>query len=302
VAALGVPLLITLFPGALERTLHGYNAITEACAAAIYQLGSQLPPLGLVVLALGGAAAGAGALRLARTVVRTHDAFRDRAEIPLPARVVDAAQRVGIVAHTRCAADPRPFAYCSGIIRPQVWLSTGALGRLRDDEVEAVLRHESYHLQHRDPLRVVAARLLAGSLFLFPVVRAHQQRFEVATELDADQHALRTQGSVAPLAGALQALSTTASPLRSNDVAIGAWSATHARVEQLCGDPEAALMRKASRGVRLMQACALAVMLLLTGGQAARANLVPAAIIQELTGSAPGEVHQCPLPIEGVLF
>jgi Zn-dependent protease with chaperone function len=302
-AALGVPLVVTVFPGALERALHGYDAITDACAAAIYQLGSQLPPLGLLVLGLAGAAAAGGAIRLAHTVLRTSDALRDRAEIPLPARVVDAARRAGVLADARCAADRRPFAYCAGIIRPQVWLSTGALGRLRDDELEAVLRHESYHLHHRDPLRILVARLLAGTLFLFPLVSAHAQRFDVAKELDADQHALRAQGSAAALAGALQALSATASAFRSSDVAVGAWSAaTHARVEQLCGDPEAALSRHVSRGVHLLMACILGLMLVLTGGQVARANLVPAAVIEGITGSAPGDIHQCPLPVEGILF
>ncbi len=301
-AAMGVPLLITLFPGALERALHGYDAITEACAAALYQLGSQLPPLGLLVLGLAGAAITTGALKLAHTLVRTNDAVRGRAAIPLPLRMVEAAQRVGIVAYTRCAADPLPFAYCSGIMRPQVWISTGALARLRDDELEAVLRHESYHLRHRDPLRILVARLLAGTFFLFPLVRTHAQRFEVAKELDADRDALHAQGSVAPLAGALHALSATTLSFRASDLAVGPWSSTHARVEQLCGDPEAAVARTASRRARFVTAGALGVMLVLTGGQAARANLLPAAAIEEITGVAPGEVHQCPLPVEGVLF
>lgn len=218
------------------------------------------------------------------------------------ARVALAARCVGISAQTRCAADPRPFAYCSGLLRPQVWISTGALARLRDDELEAVLRHESYHLRHRDPARILVARFLAGTFFLFPVVRAYAERFEVAKELDADRDALRAQGNVAPLAGALEALSATAFPFRPSDMAIGAWSSAHARVEQLCGDPEAALPPMVSHRARLVTAFALAAMIVLTGAQAARANLLPAGVIQEITGVAPGEVHQCPLPVEGVLF
>jgi len=301
-AALGAPVLITLFPGSLERARHGYDAVAQACAAALYRLGAGLPPLGLLVLGLAGATATAGALKLARTVARTRAALRGRTPIRLPARVAVAAQRVGIVARTRCVADPRPFAYCSGLLRPQVWISTGALARLRDDELEAVLRHEGYHLRHRDPAGILVARFLAGTFFLFPLVRAQAERFEVAKELDADRDALRAQGTVAPLAGALQALGATASTGRATDLAIGAWSSAHARVEQLCGDPEAALPPAVSHRARLLTAFALAAMLVLTGAQAARANLLPAGVIQGITGVAPGEVHQCPLPVDRVLL
>ena len=301
-SALGVPLLITLFPGSLERALHGYDAITQACAAALYRLGSGLPPLGLVVVGLASVAVLAGAIKAARTLVRTSHALRGRVAIPLPVRIARAADRVGMATRIRCAADARPFAYCSGLLRTEIWISTGALARLRDDELEAVLRHESYHLQHRDPLRILVARLLAGTFFFFPLVRAHARRFELAKELDADQEALHAQGGLGALAGALHAIGTARVPFRAEDVAVGAWSSMHARVEQLCGTPESELLPGVSRGARLATTGVLALMLLLSGGQAARANLLPASVIEELTGVPAGEVHQCPLPIEGVLF
>lgn|SRR2546425_2720143 len=301
VATITVPLAITLFPGDLQRALHGYDALAETCALALYRLGSALPPLGAIVLALTCALFLAGGAQASRTLWRTHRAIRSRKRVPSPPQLVRAAAHAGVASATVCFDDLRPIAYCAGLFRPRVWVSRGAVRTLERRELEAVLLHEAYHLRRRDPWRILVAQILHRMLFPFPLVDSLVSRFEVARELDADQEALRAQGSAVWLAGALAALGRGVSLSRPVDLAIGAWSSSTARVDQLCGAPEELLLPPVSTRARLGTCLAATVLLLLAGGQAARANIVPAVVVQAIAPNATA-IHECPLPLEGILF
>ena len=300
-SALAVPLLITLFPGPLHHLLHSYDGFAQACAAALYRLGVELPPLGTLVLAIAGATTTAGLVAFVRVSLRTSASLRARRVVAVPPAVALAAASVGISTHISCIEEARPLAYCAGLIWPRVWISTGAAEALGRDELEAVLLHEAYHLRHRDPLRVFVALVLERTFFGFPMVRALGARFAVAKELDADRSVLEAQRSAAPLAGALFALGRSDQSFPRQGLALGAWSASNARVDQLCGTPEELLLPSVPPGSRLVTTLALAVLLLLAGGQAARADLLPAGVVEAITATST-EIHGCPLPAEAILF
>ena len=103
--------------------------------------------------------------------------------------------------------------------------------------------------------------------------------------------------------GALYALARYELPFAASDVAVGAWSVSHSRVDQLCGTSAKQLLPKVSRRACWLTTAMLSVALLLTVGQVARANLVPAAVVDVLDPAA-AEMgsHSCPLPMTGILF
>ena len=78
-----------------------------------------------------------------------------------------------------------PFAFSSGIIRPRIFLSTGLLSSLSEEEKRVIVAHERAHLERRDSLRLLLARAL--SLAHIPFTRrlmlAHLQ---LATEQACD--------------------------------------------------------------------------------------------------------------------
>lgn len=299
---LAVPLVITLFPAAFGRLLHGANALAEACAAVLYRLGIELPPLGTVVLLAATASFTLGGVKALRILRRTHRVLVQKQPAALPGRAARAAARVGIANDLRCFDDPRPFTYCAGLLRPRIWISTGAVKHLRGAELEAVLWHEEYHLRRYDPLRTLVARVLGRFFFLLPLVRVLGGRFEVASELDADRNAVRRQGTVQHVAGALYTLGRFPFPFATEDVAIGAWSPAHARVDQLCGVTDAALLPGMPRRARWLTTASLTVALFLTLGQGARANLVPAALLEAISPANAADIHVCPLAKEGPLL
>lgn len=99
--------------------------------------------------------------------------------------------------------DDRPQAFCAGLVRPRVYVSTGALVALGDEELRAVLAHERHHQRRRDPLRLLVARALGDALFFLPVLRRLRQRYAILAELAADEAAVSASGSPSALASAL---------------------------------------------------------------------------------------------------
>jgi hypothetical protein len=107
----------------------------------------------------------------------------------------------------------RPHAFCAGLLRPAVYVSAGALRRLSDDQLAAVLAHEHLHRLRRDPLRIVSARVLGEALFFFPVLRGLTKRYCTLAELAADDHA------VAALGGDRSALAAAMLAFEANGIA-----------------------------------------------------------------------------------
>jgi BlaR1 peptidase M56 len=131
--------------------------------------------------------------------------------------------------HARLIGDRRLLAFCAGYLRPRVYVSTGAVGALRPDELEAVLAHEHHHARRRDPLRVLVVEVLGDALFFLPIMRRLRRRYRALSEVAADEAALRAVGDAAPLASALVTFGDAAEA--------GVVGIAPERVDQLLGDP-----------------------------------------------------------------
>ena len=120
-------------------------------------------------------------------------------------------------------------AFCAGLLRPQIYVSTGALAALSGPQLEAVLAHERHHRWRRDPLRIALGRVFAAALFYLPVVRRLHARYCAMAELAADDRAIATApGGSQTLASALLAFAGGARPQAAVGIA-------PERVDQLMG-------------------------------------------------------------------
>jgi Zn-dependent protease with chaperone function len=181
---------------AVTRVDLALPSLEELAAACRRVALPDVRPLSVFVLALGSV--GVAALVLtARAAVRQLRAGR-RFEREL--RVERALAGVG---RTYVIDDPQPHAFCSGLLRPRVYLSSAALGLLTDEERDAVLAHEAHHARRRDPLRLLVARALGEGLFFLPVLRRLAGRYAALAELAADEAAVRAGRGPQALASAL---------------------------------------------------------------------------------------------------
>ena len=188
---------LALFAATTVITVSGTSPakLLDACRSFVLP---RVTVSSAVALALGSVAFAALALaaRSAVRQVRASRAFLRGLEVVGPLRTGG-----GLV-----IADERSMAFCAGLLRPQVYVSRGALESLTQRELEAVLAHEAHHARFRDPLRIFFARVLSEALFFLPALRKLSDRYAALAELAADEAAVRRhEGDTKPLAAALLA-------------------------------------------------------------------------------------------------
>ena len=126
--------------------------------------------------------------------------------------------------------DDRPRAFCAGLLRPRVYVTSGAVALLDESALEAVLTHERHHASRRDPLRLAVGRVLAGAIFFLPGLGELGRRHEKLAELVADEGAISAApGNRAALARAMLSFTDAAQPGEAAGV-------DPERVDNLVGD------------------------------------------------------------------
>ena len=135
--------------------------------------------------------------RAARSLARQLVAERRRRRLPILRRQAVGSHTVAIV------GGGRPRAFCSGLLRPRLYVTESALLALSSLELRAVVEHEACHARRRDPLRLAIARVVAdGFGFIAPLRRLAARQHAVA-DLVADRAAVAAVGTGQPLAAAL---------------------------------------------------------------------------------------------------
>lgn len=129
--------------------------------------------------------------------------------------------------------DQRPEAFCAGLLRPRVYLTTGALARLDAPALDAVLAHEREHARRRDPLRLATSRVIARSLFFMPAIRELGRGQTMLAEVSADERAVNAA------AGGRSAVARAMLSFSDASEAGGSAGVDPARVDYLLGEAPA---------------------------------------------------------------
>lgn len=187
---------------------------------------------------LFGGIAVASTLGCARTLVSFRREQRLLAAVPLEAlnegKLAEVAARAGAPSLFVAPAS-RPCAFCFGLRRTRVVVTSGLLTRLAFDEQAAAVWHEACHARAREPLKCLLARLAASTFFWIPALRDLLDRYLLTKELAADRLAVR-QTSRNALAGAL--LHVSGQPPIKGAVGLSDFAAP--RIDRLF-DPDAQL-------------------------------------------------------------
>jgi len=222
-AALGLSGVATL-----AATIAG--ALT-ACVFFLAELDRiPLSTLALVVLALASVAACARTLWAYRRQRRLLNA------LPLEPITVGPLAAIARSAGVRLHVTPArsPGAFCFGLVRSRVVVTSGLLESLTPEEQAAVLWHEAEHARAHEPARCLLAGLAASTFFWVPALRDLLERFLLVKEIAADRRAVSCTSRDA-LAAALYEVAGAPSP-----AAVGAGDLAAARIRRLL-EPRAPL-------------------------------------------------------------
>ncbi len=69
-------------------------------------------------------------------------------------------------------------AFTIGLFRPKVVVSEGMLQTFSDEEMDAIIFHEEYHQNNRDPLKLFCFTLLAEGMIYIPILKGLLQRYQ----------------------------------------------------------------------------------------------------------------------------
>ncbi len=242
--------------GAIGWSAGGTSAwvVLHACARAI-ATATSIP----VVLSLSLAASIWGLMlwHLCRQAIIGHRTIRlaRRYAVVPPGALATTAHDLGI--RRLIVTDlPENLAFCGGLLRPTVVVSSPLIRSLDAAPLQAVLAHEAAHARNRDPLRQTLAHAVARGLWLAPAARQTAEHQRLRLELAADTHATAYAGRRA-VAEALMALHTA--PAYTDEPAIAAGgTALGARIDALVPGAtaprltvEPAIVRRSAVGVTL---------------------------------------------------
>ena len=114
--------------------------------------------------------------------------------------------RLGLKGKAILVESDKQFAFCLGVRDPKIYFSTSLFYGLSMKELEAVLRHEQYHLENYDSLTMVVASVAHSLLPFFPLVSDLINKYRVDREIQADKFAISKIGDPYPLVSALKKL------------------------------------------------------------------------------------------------
>lgn len=233
----------------------------SACVFFLAQL--RAVPLASLVLVTVTLASVAGLIRAILRYHREQRLVRDLPLEPITEGELAVVARDAGVTRLYLARSRRPAAFCVGVVRPCVVVTSGLLDRLSPEERAAAVWHEAQHARLREPLRCLLAELVSSTFFWLPACRDIHERYRLARELDADREAI-SRTSRRALAGALhEAIAQPGYP-----GTIGLADTVTARIDRLF-DPTAVLPPLFRRPRLILSGTALLALtlLLLNPGQ-----------------------------------
>ncbi|MEH7536712.1 M56 family metallopeptidase, partial [Bacillus toyonensis] len=127
-------------------------------------------------------------------------------------------------------------AFTIGLFRPKVVMSEGIIHTFSEEEIDAIVFHEEYHQNNRDPLKLFCFTLLAEGMLYIPILKGLLQRYHTYQELAADKYAMQKMKSSFELGSALLKLIKIKTMENRCVTASFAKTAINLRIEQVLNE------------------------------------------------------------------
>ncbi len=127
------------------------------------------------------------------------------------------------------------FSFCAFCFHPRIYVSRAMVEMLENDELEALLLHERYHLENYDPLKIFSGQLMVSAFFFIPIMKDLFKNYLVTKEVNADSSAVRYQANRRGIMGALQKLLVTNNAGEPAAFAVSGTDTLEYRIEHLVG-------------------------------------------------------------------
>lgn len=159
--------------------------------------------------------------------------------VGVPERVWLIITRYGVRSPIRVFRSVAPMAFCFGIRRPEIFLSTGLLSTMNQEELTAIILHESEHIRQNDTRTISLLRFLSGLLLPFPYFWEITHAYSVVQEIRADTAVRTNMRTAAHLKSALHKLLSQPTSLSLPQFALqfSGYQAYSARIQAIHDEP-----------------------------------------------------------------
>jgi beta-lactamase regulating signal transducer with metallopeptidase domain len=114
----------------------------------------------------------------------------------------------------------QPIALTFGLLKPTIVLSTTLVEMLEDEELEAVIHHETAHQKNFDTLKVFLLQTISAVMWYIPLTHWAYRNFRIMIELVADEYAIFRMGSELGLGSALLKLIKTHKNIKTPSITV----------------------------------------------------------------------------------
>ena len=131
----------------------------------------------------------------------------------LPKKLISIAQDLGLQNKIDVIEDRNHFSFCYGLLSTRICLSTSFIKHLDNEELKAVLLHESYHLKNHDPLRIILGKTASLTFFFIPIFKDIQAHYAISCEIAADEVVIKDGNRKSLISALTKLLSLNTPPL-----------------------------------------------------------------------------------------
>ncbi len=201
-------LLIKLAPLTVTHALYYCQKIITQSNFSLPHSAPVLLVIGFVLILVSGTAL------FVIKAYSTHIYMRRllRNKIQSPKRVIDVGYLLNLNQNIDIIYSKELLSFSYGLVNPRICLSTATINVLDQEELHAVLLHESSHLRNHDPIKIILTQVISSMFFFLPILKDFQQLFTLAKEVDADNLVIVNKGTSRDLRSALKKLLSHATP------------------------------------------------------------------------------------------
>lgn len=115
-------------------------------------------------------------------------------------------KKLGLENKVSIVKDKGIFAFCLGIRNPHIYISTKTVSVMTAKQLEAILLHEKYHVEHSDSLTLFIGSLPQLIFPFFPLVSKLLEHYKIEREIKADKQAVTEIETKKPIVEVLKKL------------------------------------------------------------------------------------------------
>lgn len=185
-----ISLLVKVTPLTISHTVYYCQKVFYSLIVTLPQIFPALISITLlIVLATGFSLF---VYKLAKTYFYINQLLNSKVRIPKRIKII--ANRLGILDKIDIVRTNHYLSFCYGFLHPRICLSTRVVKLLDGKELESVLIHEIYHLQNKDPLKLLLGQVAVNMFFFVPILKDLHNYYALSKEVAADRLTVKMHG------------------------------------------------------------------------------------------------------------